>query len=485
MEKNNVYSCLVCGKYLKGRGNGTPVETHAVQAGHFVFINLEDARIYCVPDNYEVVDSSLRDIQSNLKPRLTEAEIRELSSGPAERRTDTFNTQYVPGFSPMNDFGKGDYINAVVLMLAHVPPLRDFFLRRTDADWGPSTPSTRVARLFGSLVCKLWNPRRMKAAVGAHELVEAVSARSKKRFRGETQNDAKQFLVWLLHELHVGLGGTARAGSSIVHECFQGEVSVQVEVLERASKSEGAKVLSRQTKVVPALLFSLDLPDSPLFKAAGGSRGEGGADDLRIPQIDLATALAKFDGQTPVDGVQGDNILRKRYRIVRLPPFVILHINRFVKNKYGLEKNATIVNLTLDRLDLGSLGRLSADELSALTLQELKALAAARNLDPALGGEERTALQARLQETQTPAAFRLVANLCHKPLDEGKARSGAASSSKSSSDAALRLGTYVTQLRDRAAGRWFELQNMHVRDTIAQLVACSESYLACFERSPG
>ncbi|KAJ0388623.1 hypothetical protein P43SY_010727 [Pythium insidiosum] len=49
LSDQNVYACLVCGKYFQGRGRNTHAFTHSVQAGHHVFINLHNDRIYCLP----------------------------------------------------------------------------------------------------------------------------------------------------------------------------------------------------------------------------------------------------------------------------------------------------------------------------------------------------------------------------------------------------------------------------------------------------
>lgn len=45
-----------------GRGPNTHAYMHSVQAGHHVFLNLQTLRFYCIPDNYEIIDSSLDDI---------------------------------------------------------------------------------------------------------------------------------------------------------------------------------------------------------------------------------------------------------------------------------------------------------------------------------------------------------------------------------------------------------------------------------------
>lgn len=45
-----------------GRGQKSHAYTHSVQDGHHVFLNLQSQKFYCLPDNYEVIDSSLDDI---------------------------------------------------------------------------------------------------------------------------------------------------------------------------------------------------------------------------------------------------------------------------------------------------------------------------------------------------------------------------------------------------------------------------------------
>jgi len=59
LTRINVYACLVCGKYFQGRGSNTHAYTHSVSEYHHVFLNLSSLRFYCLPDNYEIIDSSL------------------------------------------------------------------------------------------------------------------------------------------------------------------------------------------------------------------------------------------------------------------------------------------------------------------------------------------------------------------------------------------------------------------------------------------
>lgn len=49
--------------HLTGRGTNTHAYTHSVQMSHHVYINLHTLKFYCLPDNYEIIDSSLDDIK--------------------------------------------------------------------------------------------------------------------------------------------------------------------------------------------------------------------------------------------------------------------------------------------------------------------------------------------------------------------------------------------------------------------------------------
>lgn len=46
-----------------GKGPTTPAFAHSVQAEHHIFMNMTNLKAYCLPDNYEIIDSSLDDIR--------------------------------------------------------------------------------------------------------------------------------------------------------------------------------------------------------------------------------------------------------------------------------------------------------------------------------------------------------------------------------------------------------------------------------------
>lgn len=70
------------------------------------------------------------------------------------------------------------------------------------------------------------------------------------------------------------------------------------------------------------------------------------------PQVPIFDILKKYDGEYVTDQVRTG---RQRFRITKLPRFLVLHIKRFTKNNFFLEKNPTIVNFPVKNLDLGAM----------------------------------------------------------------------------------------------------------------------------------
>jgi U4/U6.U5 tri-snRNP-associated protein 2 len=224
------YACLVCGKYFQGRGPATVAYTHALEAGHHVFMKLADGRVYCLPDGYEVLDRSLDDIRHVLDPRFgADALVAVDTSRAWSSALD--GSEYLPGVVGLNNVKATDYVNVVLQALMRVKPLRDAMLRRVVAAGAPARDSPVLQR-FGELTRKVWNPRNFKGQVrGAlvprgmrgckpgylasaashssghlqvspHEFLQAVVRASNKRFLIDRQGDPVEFLAWFLHELH-------------------------------------------------------------------------------------------------------------------------------------------------------------------------------------------------------------------------------------------------------------------------------------------
>ncbi|KAL5664026.1 hypothetical protein ACJX0J_024134, partial [Zea mays] len=350
----NVYACLVCGKYFQGRGLKSHAYTHSLEAGHHVFINLQTEKAYCLPDGYEINDPSLEDIRHVLNPRFTKEQVLNLDKNKQwSRALDGSN--YLPGMVGLNNIKETDFVNVTIQSLMRVTPLRNFFLIPENYQHSKSP----LVHRFGELTRKIWHARNFKGQVSPHEFLQAVMKASDKKFQIGVQSDPVEFMTWLLNTLHAKLKSSKKKNRSIIHDCFQGELEVVKEVHRKhimEKREDGGELngeagsvvgtadgIVTETSKVPFLMLGLDLPPPPLFKDA--------MEKNIIPQVPLFNILKKFDGETVTEVVR-PSIARMRYRVTRLPKYLILHMRRFTKNNFFVEKNPTLVNFPVKNLEL-------------------------------------------------------------------------------------------------------------------------------------
>lgn len=262
----NVYACLVCGKFFQGRGRGSWAYRHAVGDNHRVWLNLStekvcsnpttqspnelhiwiracqrstiiiykpsaEAQFYVLPEGYPVSDPSLNDILAVLSPRYTDASLSALSRLPTKPAYSLSNTPFTPGYIGINNVAHHSYLNVIIHLLLHIPPIRSFFLSPSTPQLLPTarpTPTELVAR-FATLARRLWNSRLFKAQVSPHEFLQEVNKRSAGKFSMAQQGDPVEFLGWLLNTLHKDLGGTKKRGSSVVYQALQGMVRIETQ----------------------------------------------------------------------------------------------------------------------------------------------------------------------------------------------------------------------------------------------------------------
>ncbi|GAA6036051.1 hypothetical protein JCM8097_006588 [Rhodosporidiobolus ruineniae] len=353
LTHNHIYCCLVCGRYFSGRGRSSPAYAHSIGEDHHVYINLDSQKVYVLPDGYEVDDPSLADIKYALNPTFTPDVVAKLDANTQPHR-DLAQKSYFPGFVGLNNMKANSYMNAILHSLVHVPPLRDYFLL-TPLDRFPhpssvSAPTELVTR-FAQFVRKVWNPRLFKAQVSPHELLQEVGNRSEGKFKITEGGDPVEFLMWLLNTLHRDLGGSRKPKSSIIHSTFQGELRIEDQAILRtkvtdkleARETGGTRFdLDREIKTTttPFLFLALDLPPPPLFQDVLASN--------IIPQVPLHAVLAKYNGET---AKEEGGVLR-RWKVTRLPPFVVCVYKRFLSNRFLEEKNPTIVNFPVRGIEM-------------------------------------------------------------------------------------------------------------------------------------
>ncbi|XP_071921202.1 uncharacterized protein [Coffea arabica] len=426
----NVYACLVCGKYYQGRGQKSHAYTHSLEAGHHVYINLRTEKVYCLPDGYEIVDPSLDDIRHVLNPRFTREQVLHLDKNKQWSRA-LDGSDYLPGMVGLNNIKETDFVNVTIQSLMRVTPLRNFFLIPENYQHSKSP----LVHRFGELTRKIWHARNFKGQVSPHEFLQAVMKASKKRFRIGAQSDPVEFMSWLLNTLHADLKGSKKSGN-IIHQCFQGELEVVKEshskpivekkvdgdaVINGNGVDTGSEVHSSFTEStrMPFLMLGLDLPPPPLFKDV--------MEKNIIPQVPLFNILKKFDGETVTEVVR-PRMARMKYRVTKLPPYLILHMRRFTKNNFFVEKNPTLVNFPVKNLEL----------------------------------KDYIPLPAPKQNERLRSKYDLIANIVH----DGKPGEG----------------SYRVFVQRKSEELWYEMQDLHVTETLPQMVALSEAYMQIYEQ---
>ncbi|KAE8307604.1 hypothetical protein BDV41DRAFT_45087 [Aspergillus transmontanensis] len=464
----NVYACLVCGKYFQGRGPKSHAYFHGLEVGHHVFINMGTKKVYVLPEGYEVKNKSLDDIKYVVDPHYSKEEVSKLDK-EVHDAFDLAGNRYRPGFVGMNNIKANDYLNVVVQLLAHVFPIRNYFLLHEFPT--PGTP--QLALRFSTLVRKLWNPKAFRSHVSPHELLQEIALRSSKRFTLTQQSDPVEFLSWFLNNLHLSLGGSkkpSKTPTSVVQAAFQGHLRIESQAITAHSDTQNARLVFTESgdiksQTTPFLILTLDLPPTPLFQSANR--------ESIIPHVPLTTLLNKYNGITASEKLAH----RVRHRLLHpLPPYLLFHIKRFSKNRFVSERNPTIVTFPSPRsLDMSPYVEPNPD----------------------------------IWPPGEPILYDLVANIILDPTvavpgatDEAAADKGvnaASGASSSGAGAGSEKVSWMVQLHDKAmsaensrqhserAGEqqgpeWLEIQDLFVKKAETETLFTREGYLMVWER---
>jgi U4/U6.U5 tri-snRNP-associated protein 2 len=121
----NVYCCLVCGKYFRGKEYSTEAFRHALEPNssntnnddqHNLFIGVSGinfCKVYSVPDGEEIDEKSLDIIKYNLNPLYTRDMILTLDSEKITGRS-LEGVQFTAGNVGLNDLKNTSFANVII-----------------------------------------------------------------------------------------------------------------------------------------------------------------------------------------------------------------------------------------------------------------------------------------------------------------------------------------------------------------------------------
>ncbi|CCE66204.1 hypothetical protein TPHA_0P00460 [Tetrapisispora phaffii CBS 4417] len=321
----NVYCCLVCGKYFKGRNEGSPAFLHSIGENHNIFINMTNLKLFNLPANIPLEDAVtlnlteqkiIDDIKYAINPQFTLESIKDF---PIICK-DVDNEEYLNGFVGIsyNANASNDSIASIVMMLTHMDDIRDYFL--LDKNLTNDTPFETKLRL---LMKRIWSPKLFKSHVAMNELLSFILIDPS--FSNRNINDPRLLLLSLINS-NINISKPLK---DIIDTNIRGQVLVTSE--KSVANSKESKI---KKTIMPFSLLSLDLPDVPVFK--------DGMDTNALPQIKLSEMLMKFNGIT--EHIQSKE-LKKKFKLESLPRYLILHFNRFDSktNTPVKDRNQTLV----------------------------------------------------------------------------------------------------------------------------------------------
>uniref|UniRef100_A0A0N4ZQW5 ubiquitinyl hydrolase 1 n=1 Tax=Parastrongyloides trichosuri TaxID=131310 RepID=A0A0N4ZQW5_PARTI len=410
----NIYACLVCGKYFQGRGAGSYAYTHSLDEDHRVFLNLTTLKFYCLPDNYEIIDPSLEDIKYVLEPTFDDKLIKDIDDGKKIFRTLN-GKSYYPGIVGLNNIKCNDYFNVILHALSHLPAIRNYFLKPENYMNNIKSSSDKMHILA---------PRfgeAIRKLWNPRAFKSHVSPHQ--LLQAVVICSDKKFQIIKQSDAFEFLSFFLNALHVSLNGTNKSNSSIIFKTFRGKMKEYSKKVTDSsntdtsdnevKVKEMPFLCLPLELPPAPLYR-----------DELLnniIPQVPLSQLLQKYNGiQEKEYKTYKENFI-KRFELIQLPEYLIVTYKRFQKNQFYVEKNPTIINFPISNVDF-------YDCLSK---------------------------EAKIKHKYT--TYDLLCNIVH----DGKPDSG----------------TYRIQLLHKATKKWFELEDMHVKEILAQSIPLTESYI--------
>lgn len=230
--------------------------------------------------------------------------------------------------------------------------------------------------------------------------------------------------------------------AGIVYSAFQGELRIEDQaILVKSTEEDNERPkfdLGREIKETrsPFLFLAIDLPPIPVFQDSTERNNI-------IPQVPLSQVLAKYNGIT----TQETAGRLRRYKLTRLPPFLILSVKRFTSNNFVEEKNPTIINFPLKGIDMQDF------------------------VDRKIEGVD--ANRADGEDPSFTTMYDLVANITHEST---------AGTAHDDTKWRVQVHTKAGFNGNQEEEEWYQIQDLIVEEINRQMIFLGESYIQIWER---
>lgn len=430
-----LYVCFDCGFVgCWGPGEAMHFQAHASKSGHSIFVEMESGTVFCLSCNMFIWNSSLQIRQ----------EAREVNAEETEA--------HCVSMRGLINMGNTCFMGSALQVLLHCDALVDFFL--SSAHTPSECGKKRTGALPVCLACEfdmLFNQNYSGAMqpFAPHQFLHALW-RSSKHLSGYEQQDAHEFLISTLNQLHTDLGGTHFACKCPVHTAFTGVLQSDVTCLNCGTVNASFD---------PFLDISLDI-------ASSGFVLDPNTASLTLREcFQLFTHAEKLSSNTYLCSTCNHSCQEatKQLSIRAAPAILTIHLKRF-EHSFSTVKIDAFVQFPpeLSLFDYTTEGVHLSNELSRIS--------AATGVGAAVFGAEGAALSASVIDPQynykkyaESMLYRLVATINHTGgVDSGHYMS------------------YVAHPEDR--GVWFKFDDALVSRVSASAVLGSNPYMLFYER---
>ncbi|XP_010143289.1 PREDICTED: inactive ubiquitin carboxyl-terminal hydrolase 50 [Buceros rhinoceros silvestris] len=250
-----------------------------------------------------------------------------------------------PGLTGLRNLGNTCYMNAILQCLCSVPPLVEYFLSGKYRG-ALQTKNGTSASAFACLLSNMWLGEFDCVSPEAFHSVLGIQHPT---FCKWTQQDAQEFLICVLNELHRALkksskrqrvtsakgGGVNVSETSIITQLFQGQLSYSITCQECETTTEKPESFT---------VLSLPIP----------SRSVCSLQDCLKCFFQQDTLTSTNQVHCSSCGKNQDAVVKAT--ITKAPKIIIFHLKRFECQGKHKQKLGTDIRYPLSKLDLSPYG---------------------------------------------------------------------------------------------------------------------------------
>ena len=282
----------------------------------------------------------------------------------------------------------------------------------------------------------------------------------------------------------------------MISECFQGVVQVTETINNKSDNTKQTKV-----KSVPFNYLSLDIPPTPLFRESEGGR--------IVPNIPIHQLLEKFNGRKPAEQFTQAAHTSRRFRILKLPKYVILNCDRKETQNFSKRgRNCTVVAFPVSSLEFCSVCGVHEDhfncpasmDIDSLGENEVKAVVdnfctLVPACKPFVDSNAYTQAAREIAKACDVKKYDLVANICQSSSATASADSEVDVASSTVGGVPLKKkgqggvngsgalhNKNKVHVQNLSTSQWYEMEDLEVKEIETRAIGVCEADILIYKR---